>query len=105
MRTYSVTNNYDEIIEVNLNSIEKAKTFCDVVNTFHAAIDIMQGNHISDAKSIMAIFSYDLTAPIKVGITTGMTQNCRSSRKKWRSINGKSNDFRGNDKRTNHKDG
>ena len=56
MRTYSVTNNYDEIIEVNLNSIEKAKTFCDVVNTFHAAIDIMQGNHISDAKSIMAIF-------------------------------------------------
>lgn len=71
MRTYSVTNNYDEILEVNLNSIEKAKTFCNVVNTFHAAIDIMQGNHISDAKSIMAIFSYDLTAPIKVGITTG----------------------------------
>lgn len=70
MRAYSVTNNYDEIIEVNLNSIEKAKTFCDVVNTFHAAIDIMQGNHISDAKSIMAIFSYDLTAPIKVGIVT-----------------------------------
>lgn len=30
-----------------------------------------EGNHISDAKSIMAIFSYDLTAPIKVGITTG----------------------------------
>ncbi len=71
MRTYSVTNNYDEILEINLNSIEKAKTFCDVVNTFHAAIDIMQGNHISDAKSIMAIFSYDLTAPILVGIITG----------------------------------
>ena len=33
-------------------------------------IDIMQERHILDAKSIMAIFSYDLTAPIKVGIVT-----------------------------------
>lgn len=71
MRTYSVTNNYDEIFEINLNSIEKAKLFCNVVNTFNADIDIMQGNYISDAKSIMAIFSYDLTTPILVGITTG----------------------------------
>ncbi len=68
---YSSTNNYGEILEISLNSIEKAKSFCDLANTFHAEIDIMQERHISDAKSIMAIFSYDLTAPIKVGITTG----------------------------------
>ena len=67
---YSSTNNYGEILEISLNSIEKAKSFCDLANTFHAEIDIMQERHISDAKSIMAIFSYDLTAPIKVGITT-----------------------------------
>ena len=54
---YSSTNNYGEILEISLNSIEKAKSFCDLANTFHA-------------KSIMAIFSYDLTAPIKVGIVT-----------------------------------
>jgi phosphocarrier protein HPr len=71
MRTYSVTNNYAEIIQISLNSIEKAKEFCHVVGGFHADIDIMQGNHISDAKSIMAIFSYDLTTPILVGIITG----------------------------------
>lgn len=68
---YSSTNNYGEILEISLNSIEKAKSFCNLANTFHAEIDIMQERHISDAKSIMAIFSYDLTAPIKVGITTG----------------------------------
>lgn len=68
---YSSTNDYGEILEISLNSIEKAKSFCDLANTFHAEIDIMQERHISDAKSIMAIFSYDLTAPIKVGITTG----------------------------------
>ena len=68
---YSSTNNYGEILEISLNSIEKAKSFCDLANTFHAEIDIMQERHISDAKSLMAIFSYDLTAPIKVGITTG----------------------------------
>ena len=68
---YSSTNNYGEILEISLNSIEKAKSFCDLANTFHAEIDIMQERHISDAKSIMSIFSYDLTAPIKVGITTG----------------------------------
>lgn len=67
---YSSTNNYGEILEISLNSIEKAKSFCDLANTFHAEIDIMQERHISDAKSIMAIFSYDLTAPIKVGIVT-----------------------------------
>lgn len=68
---YSSTNNYGEILEISLNSIEKAKSFCDLANTFHAEIDIMQERHISDAKSIMAIFSYDLTAPILVGIITG----------------------------------
>ena len=67
---YSSTNNYGEIFEISLNSIEKAKSFCNLANTFHAEIDIMQERHISDAKSIMAIFSYDLTAPIKVGIVT-----------------------------------
>ena len=55
---YSSTNNYGEILEISLNSIEKAKSFCDLANTFHAEI------------AIMAIFSYDLTAPIKVGIVT-----------------------------------
>lgn len=38
---YSSTNNYGEILEISLNSIEKAKSFCDLANTFHAEIDIM----------------------------------------------------------------
>lgn len=85
---YSSTNNYGEILEISLNSIEKAKSFCDLANTFHAEIDIMQER-----------------LQLRLESSRRMIRKFSGLKKKWRSINGKSNDFRRNDKRSNHKDG
>lgn len=50
-----------EILDIELNSIEKVKKFVDVTNKFDSDMYISQGRYVIDAKSIMGIFSLDLT--------------------------------------------
>ena len=52
--------------KIKLDSIEKVKRFTSVVLTFENDIDIMQGRYVIDGKSLMAIFSLDLTKVLKV---------------------------------------
>ena len=53
---------------IMLNSIELVKKFVNVVNAFDGDIDIVSGRYTVDAKSIMGIFSLDLTKPMTVVI-------------------------------------
>ncbi len=53
-------------VTVNLNGIEAVKRFNTVVSTFYSEIDIVKGRYVIDAKSIMGIFSLDLSKPIDV---------------------------------------
>lgn len=55
-------------VTVNLNGIEAVKRFNAVVSTFYSEIDIVKGRYVIDAKSIMGIFSLDLSKPINVVI-------------------------------------
>ena len=55
-------------VTVNLNGIEAVKRFNTVVSTFYSEIDIVKGRYVIDAKSIMGIFSLDLSKPIDVVI-------------------------------------
>jgi phosphotransferase system HPr-like phosphotransfer protein len=55
-------------VTVNLNGIEAVKRFSTVVSTFYSEIDIVKGRYVIDAKSIMGIFSLDLSKPIDVVI-------------------------------------
>ncbi len=53
---------------IMLNSINDVKNFVNVVNRFDFDVDLTSGRYIVDAKSIMGIFSLDLSKPIKVEI-------------------------------------
>ena len=55
---------------IKLNSIEKVKNFVSRVSTFDCDVDILYGRYIIDGKSIMGIFSLDLTNPVTVMIHT-----------------------------------
>lgn len=51
---------------VVLSSINDVKNFVNVVTKYDYEIDLTSGRYVVDAKSIMGIFSLDLTKPIKV---------------------------------------
>ncbi|MDP4152476.1 MAG: HPr family phosphocarrier protein [Bacillota bacterium] len=51
---------------VLLNSIIDVKAFVAIVSKYDFDIDLTSGRYVVDAKSIMGIFSLDLTKPIKL---------------------------------------
>lgn len=51
-----------------LKSIVDVKNFVNIVNTYDFDIDLESGRYTVDAKSIMGIFSLDLSKPIKMNI-------------------------------------
>ena len=53
---------------VKLNSIDDVKEFCALTNACKFDIDLLSGRYAVDAKSIMGIFSLDLTKSLKVVI-------------------------------------
>ena len=55
-------------VNISLNSIEKVKTFVNLINRFDYDFDLVSGRYIIDAKSIMGIFSLDLSKPISLNI-------------------------------------
>ncbi len=55
-------------IKVSLNSIDKVKSFVNDINRFNFDFDLVSGRYVIDAKSIMGIFSLDLSKPIDLNI-------------------------------------
>ena len=55
-------------VKISLNSIDKVKTFVNEINRFNAEFDLVSGRYVIDAKSIMGIFSLDLSKPIDLNI-------------------------------------
>ena len=53
-----------------LNSINDVKNFVNTVNKYDFDVDLTSGRYVVDAKSIMGIFSLDLSKPIKVEVFT-----------------------------------
>ncbi|HZK70476.1 MAG TPA: HPr family phosphocarrier protein [Clostridia bacterium] len=60
MKTYNIL----------LKSINDVKNFVNAVNKYSFEIDLTSGRYVVDAKSIMGIFSLDLSSPIKIEIHT-----------------------------------
>ena len=54
--------------EMNLSSINDVKDFVNTVSRYDFDVDLISGRYIVDAKSIMGIFSLDLSKPIKVTV-------------------------------------
>ena len=55
-------------IKVNLNSIDKVKEFVNILNTFDGDFDLITDRYVVDAKSIMGIFSLDISKDIELAI-------------------------------------
>ena len=53
---------------IMLDSIDKVKTFVNVVAKCDCDVDLTSGRYVVDAKSIMGIFSLDLSKTIKLDI-------------------------------------
>ena len=54
--------------KIQLRSIDDVKKFVNLVNNYSCDIDLVSGRYTIDAKSIMGIFSLDLSKPIDVVI-------------------------------------
>ncbi len=55
-------------VQININSIDKVKTFVNAVTAYDAEFDLVSGRFVIDAKSIMGIFSLDLSKPLTLKI-------------------------------------
>ena len=54
------------MFKVMLNSIDKVKQFVNVTSKVGGDVFLQSGRYIVDAKSIMGIFSIDLTKPLEM---------------------------------------
>lgn len=57
-----------QTVEISLNSIDKVKSFVNILTKYDYDFDLVSGRYIIDAKSIMGIFSLDLSKPINLNI-------------------------------------
>ncbi len=55
-------------VKISLNSIDKVKAFVNDITKFETDFDLVSGRYVIDAKSIMGIFSLDLSKSIDLNI-------------------------------------
>ena len=55
-------------VTVVLNDYTRIKKFCNEVSTFESDIDLVKGRYVVDAKSLMGVFTIDLSLPVEVVI-------------------------------------
>ena len=57
-------------VQVSINTVDKVKSFVNVITKFEYDFDLVSGRFVVDAKSIMGIFSLDLGKPLRLNINT-----------------------------------
>ena len=62
-------------VKISLNSIDKVKSFVNEISKFDNDFDLVSGRYVIDAKSIMGIFSLDLSKPINLNIHAAENMN------------------------------
>lgn len=53
---------------IKLSFAEEVKTFVNIVSRYPYDMDLRAGRHVVDAKSILGIFSLDLSKPISLEV-------------------------------------
>ena len=56
--------------EVSVKTIEHAKKLTHITTQYDEDIDLISGRYVTDAKSILSIFSLNLLQPITISIHT-----------------------------------
>ena len=55
-------------VKISLNSIDKVNSFVNDITKYDYDFDLVSGRYVIDAKSIMGIFSLDLSKDIDLNI-------------------------------------
>lgn len=55
-------------INISLNTVTRVKSFVNIVSSYNGSFDLISDRYIIDAKSIMGIFSLDLSQTIRLDI-------------------------------------
>lgn len=65
---------------ISLPDVESVKCFVNAVTRFDCDIDIVSDRYVVDAKSIMGIFSLDLSRPLLLKINSSNTDDVEAIR-------------------------
>lgn len=55
-------------LKIKLAAIDDVKNFVNIAARFNCEIDVVSGRYVVDAKSIMGLFSLDLSRPLLLKI-------------------------------------
>ena len=55
-------------VQISLNSIDKVKSFVNTISQYDYDFDLISGRYVIDAKSIMGVFSLDLSKPVTLEV-------------------------------------
>ena len=67
----------ENMIKINLNKIEDVMKFYTLVNTFPSDIDVVSGSTVIDAKSLLGLYSLDLSKDISIRIISDNVEEKR----------------------------
>ena len=56
--------------EILINDIERVKDLVAIASTYSENIDLFRGRYVVDAKSIIGVFSLDLSKKVTISILT-----------------------------------
>ena len=73
-------------VKISLNSIDKVKAFVNEVTKYDAEFDLVSGRYVIDAKSIMGIFSVDLSRELVLRISSDDVEECKEIREKLKAF-------------------
>lgn len=72
-------------MRINLNSVNDIKDFVNIVSKFSDDVDVASSRSIVDAKSIMGLFSLDLSKPVEVTTVGEQSDNIYAAISKYAS--------------------
>lgn len=65
-------------MKIYLNSVDKVKNFVNEISKYDDDVDLVSGRYMVDAKSLLGIFSLDLSKPIEVIIPSEASEQVRT---------------------------
>ena len=72
-------------MKINFNSVKDIQEFVTIVSRFPDDIDVSSSRSIVDAKSIMGLFSLDLSKPVEVTTKGKQSDNIYAAISKYAS--------------------
>lgn len=72
--------------KISFCTIDKVKDFCRITTSIESDLDIIVGRYIIDAKSIMGIFSIDLSRKLTLKIKSDNIDECKKIKEKLKEF-------------------